>query len=79
MTTPEALVYLASLSPRRQELLQQIGVHYEVLPVDVDETPAAGESAEDYVQRLALAKAGAGWSARSRSLKSIQMVFNSVY
>ena len=62
MTTPEAVVYLASLSPRRQELLQQIGVHYEVLPVDVDETPAAGESAEDYAQRLALAKAGAGWS-----------------
>jgi len=63
VTTPEALVYLASLSPRRQELLQQIGVHYEVLPVDVDETPAAGESAEDYAQRLALAKAGAGWSS----------------
>jgi septum formation protein len=62
VTTPEAVVYLASLSPRRQELLQQIGVHYEVLPVDVDETPAAGESAEDYAQRLALAKAGAGWS-----------------
>ena len=63
MTTPEAVVYLASLSPRRQELLQQIGVHYEVLPVDVDETPAAGEGAEDYAQRLALAKAGAGWSS----------------
>jgi len=63
VTTPEAVVYLASLSPRRQELLQQIGVHYEVLPVDVDETPAAGENAEDYAQRLALAKAGAGWSS----------------
>ncbi|MCK5481392.1 MAG: septum formation inhibitor Maf [Gammaproteobacteria bacterium] len=63
MTTPDASVYLASLSPRRQELLQQIGVSYELLPVNVDETPADDESAEDYVQRLALAKARAGWSS----------------
>jgi septum formation protein len=63
VTTPDASVYLASLSPRRQELLQQIGVSYELLPVNVDETPADDESAEDYVQRLALAKARAGWSS----------------
>jgi septum formation protein len=43
--------------------LQQIGVSYELLPVNVDETPADDESAEDYVQRLALAKARAGWSS----------------
>ena len=63
MTTPDPSVYLASLSPRRQELLQQIGVSYELLPVNVDETPADDESAEDYAQRLALAKARAGWSS----------------
>ena len=63
MTPPDAMVYLASLSPRRQELLRQIGVRYELLPVDVDETPAEGEPAEDCVQRLALAKAQAGWSS----------------
>jgi len=58
-----ATIYLASRSPRRQELLQQVGVHYELLPVTVDETPAAGEKAADYAQRLALAKAQAGWSS----------------
>ena len=63
VTTSETRVYLASLSPRRQELLQQIGVPYALLPVAVDETPAIDEQAEDYAQRLALAKAQAGWSA----------------
>ncbi|MGB5441763.1 MAG: Maf family protein [Gammaproteobacteria bacterium] len=63
MTPPDAMVYLASQSPRRQELLQQIGVRYALLPVNVDETPLADESAEDHVQRLALAKAHAGWSS----------------
>jgi septum formation protein len=43
--------------------LQQVGVHYELLPVVVDETPAAGEKAADYAQRLALAKAQTGWSS----------------
>ena len=52
-----AQIFLASQSPRRRELLQQIGVHHEVLRVDVDETPLAGESAADYVVRLALEKA----------------------
>ena len=63
MTASEPTVYLASLSPRRQELLQQIAVRYALLPVDVDETPAIDEQAEDYAQRLALAKAQAGWSS----------------
>ena len=63
VTDANATIYLASLSPRRQELLQQVGVHYELLPVTVDETPAAGEKAADYAQRLALAKAEAGWSS----------------
>ena len=63
VTDAKATIYLASRSPRRQELLQQVGVHYELLPVTVDETPAAGEKAADYAQRLALAKAQAGWSS----------------
>jgi septum formation protein len=43
--------------------LQQVGVRYELLPVTVDESPAAGEKAADYAQRLALTKAQAGWSS----------------
>ncbi len=54
-------IYLASRSPRRRELLAQIGVKFEVIEVDVDETVVAGESARDYVERLARAKAEAGW------------------
>lgn len=54
------MLYLASQSPRRRELLEQIGVHYRVVRVDVDETWRPAESARDYVQRLALAKASAG-------------------
>ncbi|PXX99582.1 Maf family protein [Halomonas sp. LBP4] len=51
---------LASVSPRRRELLASIGVRVEVCPVDVDETPRPGEAAVDYVTRLARAKALAG-------------------
>lgn len=55
------MLYLASQSPRRQELLKQIGVSFEVLQVDVEESRQRGESPQDYVQRLALDKARAGW------------------
>lgn len=50
---------LASASPRRRELLQQIGVNFDCRPAAVDERVIAGESPSDYVLRLALAKAGA--------------------
>lgn len=53
-------IYLASQSPRRRELLQQIGVDFEVLPVEVDESPKQSESPIDYVRRIALLKAEAG-------------------
>lgn len=53
-------LYLASQSPRRRELLEQIGVRFQLLGVAVDESPLAGEAAEDYVIRLAAAKASAG-------------------
>ena len=55
-------IYLASASPRRRELLDQIGVTYTVMPVDLDESIRPAEQAEVYVQRLALAKARAVWS-----------------
>ena len=53
-------IYLASASPRRRELLEQIGVCYRQLPLDVPEVPAAGEVPEMYVLRVALEKARAG-------------------
>jgi septum formation protein len=55
-------VVLASASPRRRELLQQLGVPHEVTPVAVDETPLQGESPVALAQRLAAAKALAGHS-----------------
>jgi septum formation protein len=54
----EALI-LASRSPRRRELLAQIGLSVRILSADVDETPRAGEAPRDYVARVALAKARA--------------------
>ncbi|HDK38198.1 MAG TPA: septum formation inhibitor Maf [Thiolapillus brandeum] len=54
------LLVLASQSPRRRELLSQIDVAHEVIHVDVDETPHQGESPQNYVQRITLAKARAG-------------------
>jgi septum formation protein len=57
-------VYLASGSPRRRELLAQIGVPFHVLKVTVDEAVVPGEAPEAYVVRLAELKAAAGWDAR---------------
>ena len=52
---------LASASPRRADLLRQIGCRFLIAPVDVDESVLPGEPAVDYVQRIALQKARAGW------------------
>ncbi len=62
-------IYLASRSPRRRELLKQIGIHFEVLLFrehglrgrDMDEAPRPDEAAEAYVRRIAREKAEAGW------------------
>jgi septum formation protein len=62
-------IYLASRSPRRRELLSQIGVRYHLLlfrsrpesPPDVDETMLPNEQPDSYVERVARAKAQAGW------------------
>lgn len=63
-------IYLASQSPRRRELLKQIGVAFDVLALravsgrmDVVEVPRAGEAALDFVQRMAAEKAACGWRA----------------
>lgn len=53
---------LASASPRRHELLLQIGVAHEVLPLDLDETRLPAEPVEAYVRRVALDKALAGFA-----------------
>lgn len=54
------MLYLASQSPRRQQLLTQLGLDFELLEVDVPELRQPGEPAEDYVSRVAREKAGAG-------------------
>jgi len=52
-------IYLASASPRRSELLRQIGVRFQVRPAEIAEDPRQGESPEAYVTRLAAEKAAA--------------------
>jgi septum formation protein len=48
---------LASASPRRAEILEQIGVSFQIVPADIDETPMSQELPIDYVQRMAQEKA----------------------
>jgi septum formation protein len=63
------MIYLASRSPRRRELLAQIGVKFELLlfregprqDADTDEAARPGEQPEDYVRRIATGKAEAAW------------------
>lgn len=59
----EPAIYLASQSPRRRELLLQIGVPHEVVNASVVEVPLSHESPTEYVQRLACEKARAGLAA----------------
>lgn len=69
MAYTENQIYLASRSPRRRELLKQIGIKHSVLlmretmtrSIDIDETPYADESPADYVYRMAHTKADASW------------------
>ena len=74
MALSDRKIYLASRSPRRRELLRQIGVGHEVLLMredarrgaEVDETPMAGEAPRDYALRVAIAKAQAGLQVVAR-------------
>lgn len=54
------MLYLASQSPRRRELLGRLGLEFGVIDLDVPEHRQPGEPAEDYVRRVAREKAGAG-------------------
>ena len=65
-------VYLASASPRRQELLLQMGVLFQVVTQNVDEVSRAGELPEDFVLRLALEKAQDG--LRHTGIKNIPVL-----
>lgn len=56
-----AQIILASASPRRRELLQQIGINAMVQAVDIDETKKSNESVIEYVERLAMEKAQRGF------------------
>ncbi len=51
------MIYLASQSPRRRELLEQIAIAYKTVSVEIEETPIAGEKPRDYVKRMAIEKA----------------------
>lgn len=70
MNTLQSRIYLASQSPRRRELLKQIGVSFELLllrndnlrGLDVDETPQQDEAPEDYVRRVCSEKAATGYA-----------------
>ena len=77
----ESVIYLASRSPRRRDLLQQLGVAFEELlahelhGADVDETPHAGEAPAAYVLRIARAKAELGWrQVASRGLAPLPVL-----
>lgn len=69
MSLPVARIHLASRSPRRRELLTQIGVQFDTLlfrdgaraDAETDETPRSGEDPVAYVLRVAQAKAEHGW------------------
>ena len=61
MTYPVNQIYLASRSPRRRQLLKQVGISFEMRPVNIDEMMEKGETPADYVCRMARAKAEQGW------------------
>ncbi|MBP1127771.1 MULTISPECIES: nucleoside triphosphate pyrophosphatase [Pseudomonas] len=63
-------LYLASGSPRRRELLTQIGVPFTVVSATIDETPLTNESPVSYVERLARGKATAGFAVLETPLNA---------
>lgn len=61
-------IILASASPRRRQLLEQINIRYHVVPVNVDESARTGETAVELVQRLACLKAETAWQQSDKQL-----------
>ncbi|GAB3369355.1 Maf family protein [Azotobacter armeniacus] len=66
-----ATLYLASGSPRRRELLTQIGVPFVPLAMVIDETPAPDETPAAYVERLARDKAAAGLASLAADRQAV--------
>jgi len=62
---------LASASPRRRELLEQLGLTLQVTPADIDETPLPGERPTEYVRRVASAKCDAVAETRAADLPAL--------
>src|SRR4029079_18198167 len=62
---------LASASPRRRELLEQLGLNLQVTPANIDETPFPNERPAEYVRRVAAAKCDAVTAARAADLPAI--------
>lgn len=71
---PIPRLLLASASPRRAELLRQLGCDFEVSPADINETPLPKEDPVDYVQRMALEKATAGWQLQKQERGKLQLL-----
>ncbi len=69
MAVPQLV--LASASPRRRELLQQLGVIFVCDPADIDETCLPDEAPQDYVQRMAREKADAVWQRHCREQHAV--------
>ena len=67
----EFSLYLASQSPRRRELLTQIGITFDVVFADIDESVKANEIPQDYVTRLAREKALAVWNLEKSVIKPV--------
>lgn len=64
-------IALASASPRRRELLTQLGVEFELVTSDIDETAYTAEQPAEYVQRVALAKAHAGLARLKQKMPTL--------
>lgn len=64
----EPLIILASGSPRRHELLLQLGVEHEIMAVDINESCLTAESPDECVERLALEKARAALALSGQAL-----------
>ncbi len=71
------MLHLASKSPRRRQLLQQLGVDFSVIEVDVAERRTADESPLDYVNRVARDKARAGLKSLSADASGGAVVLGS--
>lgn len=67
----EIQFHLASASPRRQQLLRQLGLSFDVRPADILEQPQPNETPADYAQRMALEKA---WAAQRKIATSLPVM-----